>query len=492
MSTPVVFRDLSPRPPEDAAEDQWLARLAAHLEDDDHVLHLAGVRRPDDEDDPALTRGPDGSWWAGRFIGELRFEDRELRIEPRLGIDVIGAWLAHALNLSIVPKAATSASQGPLIVQLIDRVWSAAVADAARHGGPRLRQTSRHDHVFVRGHLDVPATIRHRAARRALVATIRTERDFDNPVARALVLADGALRSLLPNRPTWRPTLTGEVLSQLRGAVTSQPELPELADLRRVRYSPITRRFESVALLSHEIARRRGHLTSAGGSDASGVLVDVAELWELFLVHCARRAFGPAHVEHGTAEREGAHLLRSIPKPGSRLGRLKPDILVRDSTGGLVAVIDAKYKRLRSRRGSPSGVDRGDLYQLASYLSGHDVPLGMLAYPPHDTDEAAAELDGPWATRERQQINFARLPASTGEATAALRALLHAAALDQQATVRGDAGFRESPTVPAGRPVPSSVELLPDVDGQQALGEPVNVRARGPAAARSGQEQRLA
>lgn len=165
MSDPVVFQDLSPRPPADSAEDQWLARLAAHLKHGDHVLHLTGGQRVDDEDDPALTRGPDGQWWAGRFIGELRFESRELRIEPRLGIDVIGAWLANALNLSIVPQAATAASQGPLIVQLIDRVWSAAVADAARHGGPRLRRTSHHDHIFVRGHLDVPATIRHRAAR---------------------------------------------------------------------------------------------------------------------------------------------------------------------------------------------------------------------------------------------------------------------------------------------------------------------------------------
>ena len=108
----------------------------------------------------------------------------------------------------------------------------------------------------------------------------------------------------------------------------------------------------------------------------------------------------------------------------ARLGRLKPDILVRDSNGVLVAVIDAKYKRLRSWRGSPSGVDRGDLYQLTSYLSGHDVPLGVLAYPPHDTDQATADLDGPWLTREGQQTRFVRLPATAAEATTALAALL--------------------------------------------------------------------
>lgn len=425
MSDPVVFTDLSPRASADPAEDAWLSRLAERLRGDDHVLHLTGGSgRSDDEDEPALTRGPDGNWWAGRFIGELRFEDRELRIEPRLGIDVIGAWLAHALNLSIVPKAATTAARGPLIVQLVDRVWSAAVADAARHGGPRLRRTSHHDHVFVRGRLDAAATVRHRAARRPLVATTRTERDLDNPVSRVLVLADRALRSLLPAKPTWRPSLTGEVLSQLRGTVGAQPDLPDLPELRRVRYSPITRRFESVALLSHEISRRQGHLTSASSADASGVLIDVAELWELYLVHCARRACGPGRVEHGTAEREGTHLLHSLSHPAAQLGRLKPDILIRTPTGALQAVIDAKYKRLRSWQGSPSGVDRGDLYQLTSYLSGHDVPLGALAYPPHDTDQASADLRGPWHTREGQTAVFTRLPATATETTHAIEELL--------------------------------------------------------------------
>lgn len=424
MSEPAVFQDLSTRTPEDNAEDEWLGRLAAHLDDHDHVLHLTGGDRVDDEDEPALQRGPDGDWWAGRFIGELRFEDRELRIEPRLGIDVIGSWLAHALNLTVVPKAATAAATGPLIAQLIDRTWSAALADAARHGGPRLRRTSHHDHVFVRGRLDPSATVQHRAARRPLVATIRHERDFDNPVARVLVLADRALRSLLPTRPTWRPTLTGDILSQLRATVGSQPRLPRHNDLRRVRYTPITRRFAPVAQLSYEIARRRGTLTSATSADAAGVLIDVAELWELFLVHCARRAFGATRVEHGTAEREGTHLLHSTSHPGKQLGRLKPDILIRDAGGELAAVVDAKYKRLRSWRGSPSGLDRGDLYQLTSYLSGHDVPLGALAYPQHDDDRATADLDGPWATREGQAVRFIRMPAAAVECEEGFRDLI--------------------------------------------------------------------
>jgi 5-methylcytosine-specific restriction enzyme subunit McrC len=428
MTQPLVLQDLSPHTPADPAEDAWLARLAARLRDNDHVIRLTGGQaRVDDEDEAALTRGTDGRWWAGRYIGELRFEDREIRIEPRLGIDVIGEWLASALNVTAIPKSAAIGPRGPLIVELIDRVWSAAVADAARHGTPKLRRVTRHDQLYVRGRIDIPGTAKHRAAGSPLITTVRHDRDLDNPVSRTIVLADRALRSLLSAKPTWRPIRTATVLAQLRGVVGAEPELPSPAAVRAVRYTPISRRYEGVTRLSYEIVKRRGHLTSASGADVSGVLLDVAELWELFLLHCARRAFGPERVEHGTAQRDGTHLLRAQANQGIHLGRLKPDILVRDGKGQVCAVIDAKYKRLRSWVGSPSGVDRGDLYQLAAYLSGHDTQLGMLAYPPHDIDTALAHDAGPWLTTAGQTARFERIPAGAAGAVEALRAAANAA-----------------------------------------------------------------
>lgn len=425
MNAPVILRDLSTYIAASASEDAWLARLVDRLRGDDHVIHLtAGRAAVDDDDGAALTRGIDGTWWAGRYIGELRFEGREIRIEPRLGIDVIGEWLALALNVTVVPHSATVGPRGPLLVELIDRVWSAAVADAARHGTPRLRRVVRHDGLYVRGRIDTTETAKHRAAASPRITTLRNERDLDNPVARAIVLADRALRSLLPSKPSWRPVRTGSVLAQLRGVVGAQPEVPSLSALRGVRYTPISRRFEGVAQLSYEIVKRRGHLTSASGADVSGVLIDVAELWELFLLHCTRRAFGSGRVEHGTARRVGTHLMHSQHQPGVHLGRLKPDILVRDSDGNVRAVIDAKYKRLRSWIGSPSGVDRGDLYQLAAYLAGHEAPLGMLAYPPHD-DEALAHAAGPWLTAAGQAARFERIPVDAEQAVRTLAALVN-------------------------------------------------------------------
>lgn len=422
MTLPALsLEDLSPHEAANAEEDAWLARLAAYLVDHDHTLHLSGRRRQDEEDDAALTRGADGRWWTGRFIGEIRFEGRELRIEPRLGLDVVGVWLARALNLSVIPKAATQAASGPLIAQLVDRMWSAAVAEAGRHGPPRFRRADVHEGPYIRGRLDVPGTVRLRSARRPKVASRLERRSVDNAVSRAIVLADRTLTSLLGLEKPWRPELATELLAQLRAAVGANPQMPSAREMRQVRYAPITRAFEPVARLSLEIARRRGTLTSGAGDDTSGVLIDVAELWELFLVHCARRAFGESRVEHGTGAGSNAFLLTSESDETACMGRLKPDLLITDPRGREWAVIDAKYKRLRNSRERPNGVDRADLYQLTAYLAGHDVPYGALAYPPADDKARAVDL-GPWRTASGQRVEFLRLPAGEANCVAEFRA----------------------------------------------------------------------
>ena len=423
MTLPALtLEDLSPHRPAGVEEDAWLTRLSAYLAENDHTLSLSGRRREDEEDDAALSRGPDGRWWTGRFIGEIHFEGRELRIEPRLGIDVVGVWLARALNLSVVPKAATRSGAGPLIAQLVDRMWSASLAEAGRHGPPRFRHVDYHEGPYVRGRLDLPGTVRLRSARAPKVASQVELRGVANPVSRAIVLADRTLTSLLGREKPWRPDLAPDLLAQLRAAVGANPRVPSAREMRRIRYAPITRPFEPLARLSLEIARRRGTLTSGAGDDTSGVLVDVAELWELFLLHCARRAFGESRVEHGTGSASTAFLLVSIADETVRMGRLKPDLLVADAEGRERAVIDAKYKRLRGSAERPNGVDRGDFYQLTAYLSGHDVAYGALAYPRAEDKARAADL-GPWQTGSGQRVEFLRLPADEAKCIAEFKAI---------------------------------------------------------------------
>lgn len=116
-----------------------------------------------------------------------------------------------------------------------------------------------------------------------------------------------------------------------------------------------------------------------GRKDVLGVLIDVAEVWELYLYHLLRSALHGVEVVHaGRKPQPEDYLLRSTHS-GARLGVLKPDILVRTVRGGrCVAVLDAKYKTTTPSPERPRGILREDLYQMTSYLAAYGDPDAML------------------------------------------------------------------------------------------------------------------
>ncbi len=184
--------------------------------------------------------------------------------------------------------------------------------------------------------------------------------------------------------------------------------------------------FKQVAVLSHRIASRLGYSASDEPGQAEGILIDVAELWELFVLNCARQAVpASVRVEHGTTKGRSDFLLRSSTA-SREMGRLKPDVLVLEGDQ-VRAVIDAKYKRLANTRDRPAGVDQADLYQLVAYAMRFEPEaFAALAYPAARDDDlvpvSTAEGSGPWRSDDQTFI-FTRLPLTASECREKLREL---------------------------------------------------------------------
>jgi 5-methylcytosine-specific restriction enzyme subunit McrC len=417
VSDALVIKDLSPFEPRDEAEADWLVRLQSNIRASDYVIRLG---EPADEPDGfVISRDPFGRWQADRYIGEISFDGRRLIIEPRLGTRVIEQWLSQALNLLAVPHSSRQLQSESFIALLMAAVWSQRVAAASRHGPPAFRRDHEEIGRYIRGRLDVRRTARLRGAGAPHVASVRRSRDLDNDVSRTLVAAERTLTHHI-GHDHWQTPRVIEVLPRLRAAVGSRPKLPSERDLRRIRYTPITRPFKQAAELSWRIAKLRGFIASSEEGQAEGLLLDVAELWELFVLNCVRRAMPDAEIEHGTLSDRLERLLHSQADETIGLGRLKPDILVRRA-GRVVAVIDAKYKRLVNTRERPDGVDRGDLYQLVSYLAhfGSDGKApGALVYPrdPEQHDLSTAEAHDPWRSAVGNPLRFVRLALDPADA----------------------------------------------------------------------------
>lgn len=421
--------DLSPLPEDLSDEDHaWLGLVQRHVRASDHLVKLGDAAAADDGEDYIVSRDAFGRWWTGRYIGDLSFNGRRLEIRPRLGDIVIEDWLAEVFNLVAVPDSAAQQHSESFIARLMGAVWCRALGQAARHGPPSFRREHLVEGVYVRGRVDVRRTARLRAQGSPHVASLHSYRDLDNDVSRTLVAAERVLSARI-GHTRWRTPRVDEMLPWLTGAVGARPRLPTRSALQRIRYSPITRPFKAVADLSWRLAQLQGYTAASEEGRSEGLLVDAAELWELFVVKCLQRALPELRVEHGTIGGETTWLMRSIEHPHLGLGRLKPDVLA--YRGEKVHVVaDAKYKRLENRWPErPQGYDRADAYQLTSYLarySPHGDALGMLVYPRDKSQDelAHAELRGPWRLENDGVVRFLRLGVGRDEAVQEMRELL--------------------------------------------------------------------
>lgn len=395
--------------------------MAAAVRHGDLVIRLEEGR----EDEPVVWCERDGSWWAGRYVGSLTFEGRRLDIRPRFGENTLRAWFAGAFNLTLAETEGKLVEDDWFVPWLLASVWSRAFVSAARHGLPALKTDIRESGLSVKGRLDVRGTILLRAAGLPGAVSLRREKSLENPIAAAVVAAHAELSRWLGSRreAEWLPERVKELLPHLVAAVGVRPRVPTQIEIDRVRLTPITAGFRPLAELSARIASRRGLAGSASDEGAcKGVLLDVAELWELYVLAVLRRTWPRAEIRHGTRESSMHALLRN--EQGEQLGFLKPDFIIRRN-GKTTAVMDAKYKRLRPTPWN-AAPQREDLYQLAAYLGryGEAGPvLGSLIYPadPIDPVRPPAESGNLWRLDSQKDVLLLTLPHDINEATRKLR-----------------------------------------------------------------------
>lgn len=424
----LAARDCSPLDPQPSRDEaDWLRRLQQAARP---ALHVVGLGNDRDDDEPVVYCERDGTWWAGRYVGSLSFAGGRLTILPRFGINTLRSWLFQVTNIALVESPGELREDDAFIVQLLAIVWARSFVDAARHGLPALRQDVRFTGSVVRGRLDVAGSVRLIAAGSEAVVSVRRERSLDNAVSRAIVAAYAVLRRWMGpgTEDRWLPSRAQDLLPHLQAVTGARPSVPSKLELQRVRFTPITASFRSVAELSRQIANRRGLSSDAAPEGTcQGVLLDVAELWELFVLGALSRAATGYDVRHGTLEAIASEHLLVSTVDGARLGLLKPDaVLLRRRD--VVGIADAKYKRLTPTASSPSGAQREDLYQLAAYLARYgqtsSAVWGALIYPHEGADIPPAEARSPWRLDGDRRVLLLTLPHELGAAVRKLQIIL--------------------------------------------------------------------
>jgi 5-methylcytosine-specific restriction enzyme subunit McrC len=408
VASVITACDLTPITPLSDDDEAWLKELLRESDTTALTLGLSGAG--DTEESPlAFFDGRTGEWHAGRFVGELRYQGRTLRILPRFGMPVLSRWLSKIWGVRVLASQGQEESGRIWLWELIARMWAGRLTLAAKHGLPRTRYEERYEGLAIKGRFLVRESAVHlHTGRNVLVSRTRNPH-LDHRIGTILLGAYDCLRRELAHlggESTWLTDRGATLIADLRSGLRAVAARDSLTERTRVRYTPITEIYRPVVDMSQAIMRQHPFAASAKGDrQVTGVLLDMAEIWELYVFHLLRDGLVDYVVTHTGREATAERWLYTHSAAGPSLGALKPDILVRKlASDDVVAVIDAKYKRTTSGAGRPFGVEREDLYQMAAYLTAfHDARsiAGILVYPRAGTEGTISQLQqlGPWCLR---------------------------------------------------------------------------------------------
>ena len=406
--------DLSPITVVSEFEDKWLREIAKLTDAGSMAIQLSrGV--PDPAEPIVSFDARSGRWWTGRYIGEITYGDGTLQVAPRFGIPQLQRWLSRIWGVRLLSTKGKYETSRLWLWELLARLWEARLLSGAKHGLPTKRFDEVHRGRTLRGRLDIRATAKEMGAGRGNLVSRSRERSVDQQIAAIILCAFEQLRNQLHHlgdHRSWLSPRAQNIAQELQshhygrvGDVVVEMRSP-------IRYTPITESYRPVVELSLALLKRRPMSSTTGGqSDVLGVLIDMAEVWELYVHHLLHSSLIECDVTHtGRRAENEAHLLRSV-NSGTRLGGLKPDILLNSfSSSKLLAVLDAKYKSTTRTLERPHGIQREDLYQINAYVSALGSSEGSIAggliYPRGGEVAAISALQhaSPWQSSRHDAL----------------------------------------------------------------------------------------
>jgi hypothetical protein len=350
-------------------------------------------------DDPRANimpfeRDESGTWRASRWIGTFQHEGVNYTIIPRIGVKLFGRVAVEAVSVALLPESAgPNRSKLHGLLDLLPLVWCLALRRArSRQSIPRLYVERRAaDRVSLRGRLDLPRQLTENRFAQHHLACIWSELTFDNPITRMILITIDHLARARSfpfggQGGNFARELEELRTQLLRHGTRRYADLPE----ERIAWSRANDRYRVVNDFGRAIVRRRRSDGAPTAGDA--VLLDSAEIWELFLFRRLQAVILKnrlkLRIEWQRERRTAPRML--LEWQGRRTRALIPDIVVTESNGGgRTAILDAKYRAFAAPDADHSVADQMALYAMTADASAQPPgatgaitpPTMLLVYP---------------------------------------------------------------------------------------------------------------
>lgn len=346
------------------------------------------------------------SYCSGRIVSELSFttshyvgqacvrvtdETVKIHICPRFAKPIWNHLLQCASRVYIPDRFISSGlSTGDDTEWLLLLMWRNAFERAMRKASvPKAYVSRRQNLRFFRGRLDVTQHLKANLADQSRMFCAYTPLSCDNTINRAI-------------RSVYRVLAASNIPAKMCASISEHDNRlatlgvdnvgVTIQDIDSIRYTQMTEVYRPVMALSKVILRGYGAGEFGGEGVGPSYFVDVAEIWENYLLSVMQRYLPDFTFVSPNEASESVWLLKTA-RP------VRPDFLVYDSNCRLIAVMDAKYKRyerIGCYEKEPYAVSREDLYQMATYMfrfGNKTLPLAGIFISPYNVgDEDMLEV----------------------------------------------------------------------------------------------------
>lgn len=342
------------------------------------VFNISEKQKP--EEQIVSYNFQDKKWYAGRYIGNIHFtynkSEYSINIKPRFGDIVLLKMFEELFNIKFSSGASSfkTNDNAYYLKLLISFIWLQKLANANRHGLPRIKLITTNKGYTVKGKLLISPSISplHETGK---VISARKEQFFDQVVIRILYQSYCILKKNYQLGLLKIPANALDAIHNMENQ-TSGNRFINQYEYQSIKYHPIYQCYKDIVDFSwHIIQSQPGYNSQSNKTNVSGFFLDMAEIWECYLRAILKRHF----ISSSWQITESQYEVYSQRFYGRKI---IPDIVLKN--GNNYCVFDAKYKNMQYRPGF-TDVDRNDFFQIHTYISflqtKCNVVLGGLLYP---------------------------------------------------------------------------------------------------------------
>ncbi len=339
--------------------------------------YLKFAKNDKDDEPVALFDYKQNSWIAGRYIGKMTFlfEKHFINVEisPRFGDTSLIKMLETIHNIKI-PKNKTgkeNTKEETWVEKIIGLIWLKQLADANRFGLPRTNIRKTFKGFVLKGRLNVRESMKPFFHNKNIVSEYYMKH-FDETIFQILSQAYKILSKNFLSIPS---DSANDAINHLKTNEIPFRKISE-SEYKKIKYKSIYISFKKVVDLSWLVINNKSAFfdSNSGSKNSFGLFIDMAEIWELYLVRIIKDNFSDWKIltQKKYSVYQDQFYKRSI----------RPDIIMKK--GNKIVVFDAKWKKMSFIK---SDFDRSDFFQINTYISylknqkEYDVIAGGLLYP---------------------------------------------------------------------------------------------------------------